>query len=97
MSAIILSENTRFGGETGAGLMRNRCAFTARDMAADWAESFTYAIVLGWHSEDDPEDGYDALGDQAAKWGWDDALVTFLIDAHQRFKQLADRHQDGAA
>ena len=46
--AFILSEGSRFGGETGAGLMRNRCAFTPRDMAADWPDAFTYAIVSGW-------------------------------------------------
>jgi hypothetical protein len=78
----ILSEHTRSGGETGAGIMRNRCAFTPRDMGADWPEAFTYAVVAGWD---------DALEHMAARWEWDPALVEFLQDAHRRFRQLPDR------
>jgi hypothetical protein len=84
---VVLTERTRFGGETGAAIMRNRCAFTTRDMADDWPAAFTYAIVLGWGDEDDPA----GLHRMAAKWEWDDALVEFLIDAHQRFRGLADK------
>jgi hypothetical protein len=79
--AIMLNERTRSGGETGAGIMRNRCAFTSRDMAADWPEAFTYAVVLGWD---------DAMDSMAAKFEWDDAMVEFLRDAHRRFAVLAD-------
>lgn len=82
MRHIILTELTRSGGETGAGIMRNRCAFTPRDMGADWPEAFTYAVVLGWD---------DAMEEQAARWGWDAATVAFLRDAHARFAALPDR------
>jgi hypothetical protein len=88
MSTVILTERTRFGGETGAGLMRNRCAFTSRDMGADWAEAFTFAVVLGW---DDDDEEADAMAEMAVKFGWDDALIEFLRDAHRRFEALADR------
>lgn len=90
--ALILTEGTRFGRETGAGLMRNRCAFTSRDMAADWPDAFTFAIVLGWHDDDHPED--DAWAEIAARYGWDEPLVAFLRDAHERFKALPDRTTD---
>lgn len=89
---IILTENARFGHETGAGLMRNRCAFTSRDMAADWPEAFTYAVVLGWDNDDpDPHpDDRGAMDQVAAKYGWDDDLVAFLRDTHQRFLALSE-------
>ena len=87
--AIMLTDRTRFGGETGAGVMRNRCAFTSRDMAADWPDAFTYAIVFGWDDADEPDES--ALSDMAARWDWDDDLIAFLRDAHERFKALADR------
>jgi hypothetical protein len=97
MTAIILNENTRFGLETGAGLMRNRCAFTSRDMAADWPDAFTYAVVLGWDDDPDadPEDRCDAMSAIAERWGWDDEMVAFLRDAHERFARLADKRNDG--
>lgn len=95
--AIMLTEHTRFGGETGAGIMRNRCAFTTRDMGHDWPEAFTYAIVLGWDSSDLGDGADEAMRNQAAKWGWDEELVAFLRDAHERFKTLADRAALGDA
>lgn len=79
---VILNEQTRNGDETGAGIMRNRCAFTPRDMGADWPEAFTYAVVLGWD---------DAMAEMAARWDWDEAMVEFLRDAHRRFQHLPDR------
>lgn len=88
---VMLSERTRFGGETGAGVMRNRCAFTSRDMAADWPDAFTYAIVFGWGDDDATED--DATAEVAEKFGWDDELIAFLQDAHERFKKLPDRKE----
>lgn len=90
--AILLTEDSRWGGETGAGLMRNRCAFTSRDMGAHWGDSFTYAVVYGWDPdpEDEPEDG-SAMDEQAAKWGWDAEMIEFLREAHRRFEELADR------
>lgn len=84
---VILSETTRFGAETGAGVMRNRCAFTSRDMAEGWADAFTYAITLGWGGDG----GTDAWDEVAAEQGWDADLVAFLKDAHERFRALADR------
>lgn len=92
---FIVNESS-FNTETdsGAGLMRNRCAFTSRDQAADWPEAFTYAIVKGWDAkdEDDPED-VGAMAEVAEKFGWDESLVAFLRDAHERFKQLPDKIQ----
>jgi hypothetical protein len=85
---VILNDRTRVGDETGAGLMRNRCAFTSKDMGAEWDAAFTYAIVFGWH-DDDPED--DATAEVAEKFGWDETLIAFLRDAHERFKQLPDK------
>lgn len=85
---VILDDKTRFGPETGAGLMRNRCAFTSRDMAADWPEAFTYAIVFGWGGEEPDEDCWAGL---AEKYEWDDEMVAFLKDAHARFEKLADK------
>jgi hypothetical protein len=79
---VILNDRTRFGGETGAGLMRNRCAFTSKDMAAEWDSAFTYAIVYGWSG---------AWSDLAERYGWDDELVTFLRKSHREFKMLADK------
>lgn len=61
--------------------MRNRCAFTSRDMAADWPEAFTYAVVYGWGK---------AMKDVAAEQGWDAELVKFIRDAHKRFRVLSD-------
>lgn len=90
---VILNEQTRSGGESGAGIMRNRCAFTPRDMGADWPEAFTYAVVSGWDDPDVHED--DAMDEMAARWDWDPALVEFLRDAHRRFLALPDR-TDGA-
>lgn len=91
---LILTENARFGEETGAGIMRNRCAFTSRDMSADWPEAFTYAIVTGWDLDPEDllageEDG--AMDDMAAKFNWDNELVAFLRETHERFKALADK------
>ena len=79
---VILSDKTRRGWETGAGIMRNRCAFTSRDMGDDWPEAFTYAIVAGWD---------EAMTEMAEKFEWDAPLVEFLNDAHTRFAELADR------
>ena len=85
---ILLTENTRFGGETGAGLMRNRCAFTPKDMGYEFDSAFTYAIVFGWE---------DALSEQADKWGWDEELVAFIRNAHEQFAALSDRREDDDA
>ena len=83
---------------SGADRMRNLCAFTSRDMAADWPEAFTYAVVSGWDSNepDDPDDDLDAMTEVAAKFGWDEPLVEFLRDAHRRFKELRDNRKDPA-
>lgn len=85
---VILNERTRFGGESGAGLLRNRCAFTPRDMGADWPDAFTFAVVFGWDGDQDDES---AMDEMAARWGWDEAMVEFLRDAHRRFAALPDR------
>jgi len=77
---LILSDRARFGNETSAGTLRNQCAFTSKDMGAEWADAFTYGIVMGW----------DAMKEIAALHGWDDELIAFIRDAHQRFKKLAD-------
>lgn len=87
---LILNDKTRWGDETGAGLMRNRCAFTSKDMGAEWDAAFTYAIVFGW-SDDDDEPGEDAMSEMAEMYGWDEPLVAFLRDAHERFKRLPDK------
>jgi hypothetical protein len=79
---IILTERTQWGGETGAGILRNRCAFTPRDMGADWPEAFTYAVVYGWD---------ESMDEMAARWDWDEPMVEFLRDAHRRFEALADK------
>lgn len=86
---IILSENTRFGGETGAGLMVNRCAFTAKDMGEEFDSAFTYAIVYGW-GPDEPGDA-DCWPEMAERFGWDEPLLAFLKDAHERFAALPQR------
>ena len=75
-----MGEEVRFPGDTGAGLMRNRCAFTSRDMTADWADAFTYAVVAGLSDEDAVAGAED--------FGWDDAVIAFLRQAHDRFKAL---------
>lgn len=75
---------------TGAGIMRDRCAFTSQDMGEGWAQAFTYAVVLGWDADpDDPEDA-GVMEQLAAKFGWDDRMVEFLRDAHRRFEELPD-------
>jgi hypothetical protein len=79
---------TRAIGETGAGTLRNRCAFTSRDMGADWPDAFTFAVVCGWDDEDGESSAMDKV---AARWGWDAAMVEFLRDAHRRFAALPDR------
>lgn len=71
--------------ESGAHLMRNRCAFTSRDMTANAFDAFVFAIVLGWDGDDVTES---AMAEVAEKHGWDAELVAFLRDAHQRFSQL---------
>lgn len=86
---VILNEQTRKGDETGAGIVRNRCAFTSRDMGASWSDAFTYAVVFGWDDDEVPADG--AMDEQAERWQWDPALVGFLRDAHARFAALPDR------
>ena len=80
-SVIVLNETSFTAGKSGAGVMRNRCAFTSRDMGADWPEAFTYAVVFGWD---------DAMDEVAAEFGWDAPLVAFLVDAHERFKAVPD-------
>ena len=72
--------------------MVNRCAFTSRDMAHDWPEAFTYAIVLGWHDDDDPS--CDAMQEIAEQFEWDDELVAFLRDCHERFKTLKTKREE---
>lgn len=88
---IVLSERTRSGDQTGAGILRNQCAFTSRDMGAGWPEAFTYAIVFGW----DDEDGVDesAYPELVERFGYDDDLIAFLRDAHERFKALPDKRE----
>lgn len=75
--------------ESGAERMRDRCAFTSRDMAADWPEAFTYAIVLGWDADTRDGEDEDAMDEVAERYGWDAALVEFLRDAHRRFEALS--------
>lgn len=87
--ALFLTERTRFGDETGAGILRNRCAFTPRDMGADWPEAFTFAVVCGWGDGDED----DAWAQMADRWDWDEPMVEFLRDAHRRFLALAERTQ----
>lgn len=84
---LILNEDSHNGDETGAGLMRNRCAFTSRDMAYDWPEAFTHAVVLGW-GDGDEDDAWDSI---AEKFGWDNEMVAFLRETHRRFAELADK------
>ena len=93
MRAVILTESSAFGDETGAGIMRNRCAFTSRDMASDWPEAFAYAIVSGWDDDTDEPEESDAMSELAGKFDWDAEMVTFLRDAHQRFAELADKQR----
>ena len=81
---IVLNERTRFGSETGAGLMRNRCAFTSKDMAEEFDSAFTYAIVMGWDT---------AMQEVSERWGWDAELVQFLKNSRRRFKNLPDRKE----
>ena len=69
-----------------ADLMRDRCAFTSRDMAEHWGDAFTYAIVFGWGSPEDPDT--DAWDQVAREQGWDERLVQFLRDTHRRFAAL---------
>ena len=86
---IVLNEESFSDETTGAGRLRNACAFTSRDMGADWPEAFTWAIVFGWGDEDYPDE--DATSEIAEKFGWDDQLVAFLEDAHKRFLALPDK------
>jgi hypothetical protein len=72
---------------SGAEKMRNRCAFTSRDMGADWPEAFTYAVVLGW-GPDSPDDE-DATTEIADRFGWDAELVAFLQETHRQFAALS--------
>lgn len=88
---IFLTERATFAGETGAGLMRNRCAFTSRDMGADWPEAFTYAVVMGWDGDPDEPGDEGAWSEMAERYGWDEDLLTFLRDAHRWFKRIPDR------
>ncbi|QRY62727.1 hypothetical protein JVX90_00170 [Gordonia sp. PDNC005] len=69
-----------------AELMRDRCAFTSRDMAEHWGDAFTYAIVFGWGDGEGDED--DAWNEVANQQEWDQPLVEFLRDAHRRFAAL---------
>jgi hypothetical protein len=87
---VLLNENTRFGSESGAGLMRNRCAFTSKDMGDEFGDAFTYAIVMGWDGDPDEPGDEGAWTEQAGKWGWDEALVAFLRETHERFTALSD-------
>ena len=86
MSLIFLSGSTRFPGETAAGALRNKCAFTSRDMGADWPEAFTYAVVMGWD---------DAMSEVAERHGWDAELVAFLRRTHRNFERLAGKREGG--
>lgn len=92
---VMLSEDTMFTDQTGAGILRNRCAFTSRDMGADWPEAFTYAVVFGWHDDEHPED--DATDEIARKHAWDDELISFLRETHERFKLLTDRRAENSS
>lgn len=88
-TVLILTENTRWGGESAAGNMRNRCVFTSRDMGMDWPEAFTYAIVVGWDDDDpDPDEEESAMDVIAEKFGWDAEMIAFIRDAHERFELL---------
>jgi hypothetical protein len=78
--------------ETGAGIMRNRCAFTSQDMSGGWSQAFTYAVVCGWDADPDNPDDADAMDFVAAQHDWDQPLIDFLRDAHRRFKELPDRN-----
>lgn len=91
---VLLNEETRFGGESSAGIMRNRCAFTSKDMSREWADAFTFSIVFGWSDEDFPED--DAWGEISTYHGWDAEMVAFLKDAHERFLALPDKKEPSA-
>lgn len=93
---VILSDRYRFPDETGAGRLRTQCAFTSRDMAADWPEAFVYAVVYGWgRDETDPTDDTDCYPELAERYGWDETLIAFLRDAHERFKALPDKIEQG--
>ena len=78
--AAVLHEESHAPLSSGADMMRNRCAFTSRDMAAEWPEAFTYAVVFGWE---------EATKEVAARFGWDTELLDFLADAHERFEALS--------
>lgn len=67
---------------SGAGVLRNQCAFTARDMSTGWSDAFTYAIVCGWG---------DAWDEVAEAHGWDPQLVEFLKQVHNEFAKLPDK------
>ena len=69
-----------------ADRMRDNCAFTSRDQAADWASAFTYAIVFGWGG-DEPlvEDCWQEIAD---RFGWDQELIDWLKRTHAEFEKL---------
>ena len=91
MRYVILNERTRFGGETGADLMRNRCSFTSKDMAEEWDAAFAYAIILGWDADEDEPEEDGCMEAMAERWGWDAEMVAFLRDTHERFAALSSR------
>lgn len=90
----ILSDHDRFPEEPGATLIRNQCAFTSRDMSMHWADAFTYGIVLGWDAAADDPEPEDAMSEIAAAHGWDEQMIAFVRDAHERFLALRETGAD---
>lgn len=55
-------------------------ATNVRDWGANKADSWLWAIICGWDSPDEPTE--DAMGEQAAKWGWTPDTVARLRRYH---------------
>jgi hypothetical protein len=67
-------------------------AFSSADWGADKRQAWVYGIILGWDRDDDGEET--AMGELAAKFGWDEANVARLRKYH---KAIAALRKEGNA
>lgn len=68
--------------------LRDLLAFSSRDWAAVKGDAWLWGIVFGWDSDDDDDDGLNAMTEVAARHRWDEHDVARLRRLHENFERL---------
>lgn len=72
--------------ESAVEALRNALIFNSRDWGAQKVDAWLWGIIVGWDDDDSPDE--DAMGELAARHGWDEFDVENLRALHRDFLAL---------